>query len=227
MLEYSVAGHTGPLDYLVSLIDKRKLELSEVSLRDIAQDFVRYVSEHDIPTEEIASWLRIASRLIYIKTRYVSGVVESAREEDDSAEIITQLHTLKIFKERESSLESMWNPVFLFIDPVLPECANVDAEVHIDATDIRDRCARCISRYKEKTSAPKHIEDAYIAIEAMMQNIAACITSNPVALRALPEAKSRKSMVALFLAVLELLKRRRIVADQDVHHGDIHITHHA
>jgi segregation and condensation protein A len=59
----------GPLDLLLSLIEQEQLNISEVSLSEITENFLKTVSEIEDRTEDLADFLVIATKLLYLKSR--------------------------------------------------------------------------------------------------------------------------------------------------------------
>ena len=60
----------GPLDLLLNLIEKRKLHINDVSLGQVADDYIFYTKQLDkFPISETANFILIASTLVLIKSR--------------------------------------------------------------------------------------------------------------------------------------------------------------
>ena len=60
----------GPLDLLLKLIEKNKLQVTEISLAEITDQYLSYIEEgENIASTEVADFLLIASKLIYLKSR--------------------------------------------------------------------------------------------------------------------------------------------------------------
>jgi len=72
----------GPFDLLLSLIDKQKLEITEVSLAKVTSDYLDYVSELDLTVEDMNSFLFVAAKLSLDKSRAIIKL-ESRDEEGD------------------------------------------------------------------------------------------------------------------------------------------------
>ena len=72
----------GPLDLLLQLIEKRKLHISEVSLAQVADDYIAHLKQFEhLPKHEVANFLVIASTLILIKSIALLPTLETTPEE--------------------------------------------------------------------------------------------------------------------------------------------------
>ena len=75
MHKISLEQFEGPLDLLLQLIEKQKLQITEISLAKITDQYLDYIdNSEDIASEEVADFLLIASKLIYLKSKYLSGM---------------------------------------------------------------------------------------------------------------------------------------------------------
>ena len=87
----------GPLDLLLSLINESKLDISEISLAKITDQYLHYIKDNEsLEIGEIADFLLIASKLIYIKSKLLLPDLINAQDEEDTKELERQL---KIYKE--------------------------------------------------------------------------------------------------------------------------------
>ena len=60
----------GPLELLLSLVEKRKLFINEISLAKIADDYIQHLEHHNaIPMEDSANFILVASTLVLIKSK--------------------------------------------------------------------------------------------------------------------------------------------------------------
>lgn len=88
-LAYSVRTPVfeGPLDLLLDLVEKRKLFVSDVSLSQVTDDFIRYIEEHEeFPIRESAEFIVVASTLMLVKSRSLLPMLTLTEEEETSIE---------------------------------------------------------------------------------------------------------------------------------------------
>ena len=92
---------SGPLDLLLNLVEEDKLSRNEISLAKIAEQYIAHLkSLEEMPKEELAEFLVIASTLMLIKSHsLIPGIKLSEEEELDIHELENRLRTYKFFKE--------------------------------------------------------------------------------------------------------------------------------
>ena len=104
MYEVSLSKFTGPLDLLLSLIEEKKMDIGEISLAQVTDQFLEYLKkiEDNISDEYqriLADFLVIASRLILIKSRsLLPNLVLSSEEEDDIKDLQARLKAYQEIK---------------------------------------------------------------------------------------------------------------------------------
>jgi len=91
----------GPLDLLLELIEGQKLDIAEVSLAKVADQFLEYISQREkITLESLADFLTVASKLILIKSKTLLPTLEfSEEEEKEIVDLEKQLIEFKKFKD--------------------------------------------------------------------------------------------------------------------------------
>src|SRR5512142_2217103 len=111
----------GPLDLLLELIEAEKLDISQVSLAHVTDGYLRYVQEHpEIPPEELADFLVIASRLLFIKSRILLPFLQAVAEAEEG-DLESQLRIYKEYLDASKAVEAMIGKRrFLFVHEKLP-----------------------------------------------------------------------------------------------------------
>ena len=69
--EIAQAKFSGPLQLLLELIEKEELPITEVSLAQVTDGFLSYLDQTKVPTEELADFLVVATKLLYLKSRAI------------------------------------------------------------------------------------------------------------------------------------------------------------
>ncbi len=72
---------------LLGLIDEQRLVISEVSLAKVADEFLKYIDENEVPSDELADFLLVASRLIYLKSRALMPYLKIDEEDAAAAKL--------------------------------------------------------------------------------------------------------------------------------------------
>ena len=90
----------GPLDLLCHLIDKNKMDIYDVKLSEIADQYIEYINEQEKLNLEIASeFLVMASTLLFLKSKKLLPQQEEEEEEITEEELIRRIIEYKKFKE--------------------------------------------------------------------------------------------------------------------------------
>ncbi|MEK7089648.1 MAG: segregation/condensation protein A, partial [Patescibacteria group bacterium] len=116
----------GPLDKLLGLIEEKKMEVSQVSLANVTNDFLNYLGQFkvaftegqinensplfDAPPELLADFLVVASRLLLIKSKSLLPSLElSAEEEGEIKDLEHRLALYREYKKTQEHVKSLWN----------------------------------------------------------------------------------------------------------------------
>lgn len=232
MTEYKVAldVYNGPLDLLLFLIRREEVDIHDIPIARITEQYVQYVDLlRQLDPDGVSEFLVLAATLMEIKSRTLlpRPPVEEADEEmvDPRLELVRQLLEYKKFKDAARYLDDAAaerakrhgrSPV---IAPLPSD------EVEIEDIDIWELC-NAFSRLLEQTGqreAIQHIgiDDTPIALHA--EDILDAI-ERAGGMRSFTEifmGRSKPEMIGLFLALLELIRRRRVRASQDRPFGTI------
>ena len=114
----------GPMDLLLNMIEGKKLDISDISLADVCDQYVHYIEAHthEISPDELADFLVIASRLLMLKVRLLLPYLVP-EEEEDEASLEQQLKMYKLYYDAARELGNRDNgmPImFLRCAPRMP-----------------------------------------------------------------------------------------------------------
>lgn len=104
MMSYvlNIDSFAGPLEKLLELIEKKKMEITRVSLAEITADFLEYVKKlENIEPRVLSDFIAVAARLILIKSKSLLPEMELTDKEEESIEELEQ--KIKIYKEIKSA----------------------------------------------------------------------------------------------------------------------------
>ena len=109
MYQISLDKFSGPLDMLLNLVEERKLSINEISLADVAEQYISYLKTlEEISKEELAAFLVIASTLMLIKSRSLIPNLDITEEEaTDIKELEMRLKTYQFFKIMSGHLREL------------------------------------------------------------------------------------------------------------------------
>lgn len=233
--ELRLDNFEGPLDLLVYLIDKNKMDIYKVNISDVAEQYIGYLKSQEELNLEIASeFLVMASTLLLIKSK---GLLP--KEADDEAEISEEellrriieykkyKEISKVFKERIQVFSKR-----LYKMPDKIELPKQELEKEYTKSDIVERYEQLVKRNEDKKNEnSKNIEKIAVydtfSVADKVKDIFRELVKKPKfvfsKLFSLKE-KPKAEVVTAFSGVLELSRRNKIIAEQKEIFGDIVIS---
>lgn len=217
----------GPLDLLLSLIEDQKMDITKVSLARVADQFIEYVnSEAGLKPEEMADFLVIAAKLLFIKSKALLPGLEIADEEGSDLE-----KQLKIYKEyREASLkirEMLKQKHFMFsrLKPIQVFTPKFAPPVDLKPAIMAVLFSKVLLRLEPIVNLPQTMIKKTISLRDKIRHISDLIFSKlTLSFRSLLSAGGdRTEMIVSFLAVLELVKQRTVEVEQTELFAEINI----
>jgi segregation and condensation protein A len=236
MIEFTTAKFSGPLGLLLNLIESEEMDITEISLAKIADEYVSYIrSAQDINPEELADFLVIAAKLLLIKSKALLPYLYTTEEEEEIDDLERQLRMYKEFvaaslkiKEQIARGERLFLPPLTknrrgqFNLPVFSPPAKITAELLHEKFLVI--LAGLVKQLEEKLPEarlePKISIDDKIAI--IKQLLVDKIKINFSHL--LASAATKTEVIVSFLAVLELAKQKELFFEQDELFSEIHIS---
>jgi segregation and condensation protein A len=239
MTEYKVKFEVfeGPLDLLLYLIKKEEVDIYEVNLTQLATQFLEYIEVMRMLDLEIAGeFLVMAATLMYIKSRELlpkDQQVKPEGEEDEGDdprwELIRRLVEYKKFKDAASqlqALETRQESVHPRL-PVKPEFAAEAAPARKDVSlfDLINAVNSVLQRVNQREDLRDIFEDRWTVSEKI-EHLVRLVAERPVVKfsELFASATSRTEVVVTFLALLELIRLRQLVAQQSETFGEIEIA---
>jgi len=216
----------GPLELLLSLIEKRKLHINDISLAKVADDYITHIKElPKFPMGEAAHFILIASTLLLIKSKSLLPALTLTEEEQGSIEDLER--RLKLYQRiRELSLhvkESFGKDMIFYpreraFTPVFSPDNTMTLE------SISSSINEILKRLPKKEFLPKTVVAKVISLEEMIESLTGRIQSS-LKLSFKEFAKIGKAekthIIVSFLAMLELVKQGIVNVVQENHFDDI------
>lgn len=236
----------GPLDLLLYLIRREEVEITDIPIARITDSYMRYMAtlrelrtRDGIDINVAGDFLVMAATLMEIKSAMLlprpaeeAGASSAAAElADPRYELVKQLLDYKRFRESASRLESMARdhaerfPRY----PVVPGAASdepppLDLE-EVQVWDLLAAFNRLLAEVGKRSTVHEVIfDDTPQALHAA--DIEDRLTrEGPLTLRALLVGRrSRSEMIGVFLALLELIRQRKVTAAQETAEGEVVIS---
>lgn len=231
----------GPLDLLLHLLEKNKVNIYDIPIVEITNQYMEYITEMKRRDLNIMSeFLVMAATLIDIKSRMLLPKEEAEEEEEDPrAELVEKLLEYKMYKCMSYELKDrqMDAQKVLFKMPTIPEeVKQYEEPVDIEAlvSDLTLKKLNAIFKSIMKKQVDKidpirskfgKIEKEEVSLEERMEYLENyALVHRNFSFRGLLESQSSKmEIIVMFLAILELMKTGKIFISQENIFDDIRI----
>ncbi|MBI5621520.1 segregation/condensation protein A [Candidatus Falkowbacteria bacterium] len=215
---------SGPLDLLLQLIEGEKLDITKISLARVADEYLHSIQQTErISPEEMADFLVVAARLILLKSKSLLPNLDLAEEGD----LETQLKLYKEFLEASKKIEAMIRKKkFSCSREKLP--MGIEPEFNppkgLTSAKLAGLFTLVIQRLEPLIKLPEETLKRVINIEERIRHIKEYITEKVRAtFHQLVGGGDKVDRIVSFLALLELMKQRTLLMDQDELFGEIMI----
>lgn len=219
---------SGPLALLLQMIEKKDLPITKVSLANVADEYLAYIETNTVSSHELADFLVIAARLIYVKSRELMPYVRIDAEDAAAAKLEDQLRLYQEFVAAAAVLDEHYRVRAMFTRPamknrnvvrVFSPAKNVTPGVLRDAFGtILKRLEPFFTLQETSIERTKTVEERIDELKAVLETRATIRFRDVLA-----HTGTTREIVVSFLALLELLRRRHIIAKQESHGADIHL----
>ncbi len=221
----------GPLDLLLYLIKEEELNIYDIPITRITEQYLEHLNLMEMLDLEVAGeFLVMAATLMHIKSRLLlppDPIAWEDEEADPRAELVRRLLEYKAFKEASDRLrifEAGRNDFFTR-SGVEPEPDGGDSPfTEVSLFDLLSALAKAMQGLP-KENFHQVVKDEYTVAEKV-QEIFQRLTRQPVLFfsRLFTGAKNKFEVITTFLAVLELIRMKEIAVRQSDHFGEIEIT---
>lgn len=220
----------GPLDLLLHLIEREELDITKVSLAQVTDQYLEYIGLlEELNAEILADFLVIAAKLLLIKSEMLLPRPPRApgeeEEEDIGEELARQLIEYRRFKEAALGLkqrEEMGLRTYVRVAPLPKLERPLDLE-DVSLADLVEAVRRALDLRPPTPSVSNMVTPVTITVAEKMALIEERLESHRRVSfnRLLDQAASRLEIIVTFLAVLELIKLKGIVVQQERLFGEI------
>jgi segregation and condensation protein A len=221
----------GPLDLLLYLVRKHELDVVEIPISLVTDQFLQYIAILEtIDIDAVGDFLEMASILIEIKSRMVLPGDEEIQEEleDPRQELVRRLLEFKQYRDAASMLEERgrtWRERYPRLANDLPHRARSADDRPIREVELWDLVSAFgrMLKARHHPTGPEHIRYDETPIHVYMQRIDARLRCDGrIAFTAFFDGAVHKSkLIGMFLAMLELVRHQHACADQPDLFGEI------
>ncbi len=229
-LKVTLALYEGPLDLLLDLIRKHKIDIYDIPIAEVTAQYLDYLHMMREMNVDVASdFLVIAAQLIYIKSRMLLPPDPDAVEEEDDprADLVQRLLEYEKFRnaaqmlyQKELVEKAVWTR------PGHLENEEEDLEPQVTATlfDMLAVFRDVLTRFEERP--PLNVPREEFSVEQMMVFALYQLKSSSDGMRfteLIEQFSTRRALITVFLALLELARLRAIYIGQAGAFGDINL----
>ena len=237
-LNFHLEQYEGPLDLLLDLIRKQQIEIKDIPIATITSQYLEYLEKaREMDIDLGAEFVYMAATLIHIKSKMLlpRDPVLSADDtsEDPRQELVDRLLEHERFKNAAEMLqqkrlieENVWS------NPQIKAFVSEDDDPGLTATlfDLVKAFGEVLERTKNRPVY--EVESADVTVSDMIRYLKDQFTDvgpdKPVfILRIFEQQRTRRAMIALFLAVLEMVRMQAVVVAQKDLFGEIALQRHS
>jgi len=236
-LNVRLEQYEGPLDLLLDLIRKQKIDIWDIPIAKITAQYLEYLDRAAALDIELgAEFIFMAATLIHIKSRMLlprdPELEKMSPEEDPRRELVERLLEHERFKNAAEMLqqkrlieENVWsNPQ---IQKFLPD--DEGPELAVTLIDLVKTFEQVLERAKNRPVYQLNHED--VTVPDMVRYLRSLFKSKPrnerlSVVQLFEQQRSRRAMICLFLAILEMVKLQALVLVQKDPFGEIMLRAH-
>jgi len=225
----------GPLDLLLYLIKKNDLNIYDIPIAEVTEQYMEYIEMmRMLDLEIVGDFLVMAATLMQIKSRMLlppDPNQEEQNAEDPREDLVRRLQEYKVFKEIAEQLkekEGKRQDFFVRkLDAELKhELQEESKEVYFEANlfDLINAFSKALAKYKEQ--AVYELKEEQFTVEQKIHDVLHTLLKMQrlVLGELFARAKSKIEVVVTFIAVLELIRLKEIKIMQRYMFGDIELV---
>lgn len=215
----SVALETfqGPLDLLLQLIEQEEMTITDISLSQVTEQFFEYLNKlEEKNAEELADFLVVASKLVFLKSKHLLPYLYP--EEESGPSLADQLKMYKRYADASLHVDALWkqNQVgYGRIEPPTP-VEGFLLPLNATAEHLRTSFTALLKRLKPVAVLPQvsidrtvSVKEKIASIYQALQQIKKLSFSDVVG-----TAQNRTEVIVSFLAILEIVKQENVAVEQ-------------
>lgn len=235
--EYKVQLHQfeGPLDLLLHLIGKARIDIEEIFVSEVTGQYLEYVTAMPhVSMDRTSEFLEMAATLVYIKSRMIlpESVSEESEEEDPEQELISRLKAYKAYKDAAQELKSYEESALNVYYKLPEEVAFPEEKWEIEQLTLQnlyDAYHEVLQRLPdaqyERIEEVEIHKDAFTIKERSRYILRTLAKMGSASFSSLfSQARTRLEVAVTFVALLDLLHKSLVVIRQEKSYDDILIT---
>lgn len=229
MYKVEVEKFEGPLDLLLELIEDEKLDITEISLGKITDKYLSEVGRLDPKSFDVAEFMVVAARLLYLKSKALLPSLETAEEEAEIEDLKTKLEIYKRYKEAAKEFGSI-------LSKHQRSFSGRKAKVNlnsftppkgVDLTGLMKVFQKLVTDMPEELKREEvEIPSEKVTVEEKLVHLESVFAKKKVHKfsHIIKTAKTKVEAIVTFLAVLEMVKLKQVEVRQDSNFKEIELV---
>lgn len=235
MYNVKIDEFEGPLDLLLHLIKKSSVDIYEISIDEVAKQYLDYINQMEKLDIEVASeYLVMASELMLIKSKSLLPQVKDEAEEEEAEEIsrdnlISRLLEYKKYKEMTKNFKELEKGRKCIYTKAPSKLDKITDKKFVNDTDTTvDDLLRAFSIFLERKDREKplntKITNKEYSVKKRKSDIKNYLINNGKAeFKDLFDMYNKSYIVVTFMSILELAKEEEVKLTQDYNFSNIYI----
>lgn len=224
--------YDGPLDLLYDMISKQKIDIKDISITEITKQYLSYLEMLDKMDLEITSeFITMASKLLQIKSRYLLYKQKDNNEEEDPR--LELMEKLEEYKKYKLAAEDLKSNVTDLSEVFYRKKEEIIIDEKIDLEDISLEAIKMILPLILNIKKAEEIEPNDDKLNKIVKGRIVSVEEKIVYIRSIIKDKDdvrfsniiencdKDEVIATFLSILELIKAKEIIVEQDIFFDDI------
>ena len=224
----------GPLDLLCHLIDNNKMDIYDINISQITDQYIDYINNMEKMNLDVTSeFLVMASTLLYLKSKHLLPKTQDDEEEISEEELIRRIIEYKKYKEitkklKENYLEYSKRYFKMQEEIELPkQKIGTDFDKNIIPTLYRNLIEKNKDKINENASNIEKIAivETYSVGNTVKEMYKALIKYKKFTFNKLfsPKKRNKKEVVTAVSGLLEMSRRNKVITEQEELFGDIEV----
>ena len=231
-LTFSIKDFSGPLDMLLFMVSKAKIDIKDIFVSEITDQYIRSVREaEELNMDDASAFVQMAATLLEIKSRSLLPKPQPPEDEESPEEIlIRQLEEYALFKQLAEDMQGFEKAAALMYEKLPEEYPLPPPTLELDGLTMEGLLhafARVMARTPKEDpdgalETGQRIHQERYSVPECMLSILKRLKKGSLRFDALfDEPPCRETVVSYFLALLELLRLGKLNAVQDGPYGEI------
>jgi segregation and condensation protein A len=225
MYQVTLEKFEGPLDLLLQLIENNKLDICEISLSKITNAYLGELGKISHNSNELAEFIVIATKLLYIKSKELLPSMINKEDEQEIADLEAALAEYQKYKKAARQFENILAKDKRSFSRQIKKrrVISFSPPKDLDKQNLWQIFTDVLSQAEDKYEEKK-VSTAQISLEDKKKEVLNQVRNGQVNFKSLlKKSRTKTEMILTFLAILDMIKQREIIAKQTKNFADFTI----